>query len=111
DVGTSPRSVAIGDLNGDGRPDLAVANSGSNNVSALLGNGDGTFLQTAFNYAVGPGPVSLAIGDLNGDGRPDLAVANGGSYTVSVLLNTGLSAFIAQQPSSANVNQSENAAF
>ena len=43
DVGTSPRSVAIADFNGDGIPDLAVANAGSANVSALLGNGDGRF--------------------------------------------------------------------
>jgi hypothetical protein len=48
-VGDEPESVAIGDLNGDGALDLAVANYTSNDVSVLLGNGDGTF-QTAMNY-------------------------------------------------------------
>ena len=65
----------MGDFNGDGKPDLAVANSGSNNVSVLLGNGDGTF-QAAVNYAAGNAPNSVAVGDFNGDGKADLAVAN-----------------------------------
>ena len=74
-AGDGPNSVAIGDLNGDGDPDLAVANMDSNNVSVLLGNGDGSFL-SAVNYGAGDGPSSVAIGDLNGDANPDLAVAN-----------------------------------
>jgi uncharacterized protein (DUF2141 family) len=51
-TGTNPSSVAIGDLNGDGRLDLAVANAGSNTVSVLLGNGDGSF-QAQTQYATG----------------------------------------------------------
>src|SRR5437867_12391463 len=66
-VGTNPQSIAVGDLNGDGRPDLAVANAGSNDVSVLLGNGDGSF-QAAQSFAVGNGPTSVAVGDFNGDG-------------------------------------------
>ena len=77
-----------GDFNGDGRPDLAVANYGSNDVSVLLGNGDGTF-QPQVTYAVGSSPVALVAGDFNGDGRPDLAVANYGANDVSVLLGNG----------------------
>jgi hypothetical protein len=92
DAGDFPRSVAIGDLNVDGYPDLAVANDFSNNVSVLLGNGDGSF-QNAGNYAAGAGPRSVAIGDLNVDGYPDLAVANGGSDNVSVLLGNGDGSF------------------
>jgi len=87
-AGTSPLSAAIGDLNGDGRADLAVANQGSNDVSVLLGNGDGSF-QPAVAYRVQRSPFSVAMGDLNGDGRLDLAVSNEGSDDVSVLLNTG----------------------
>ena len=78
-------SVAIADLNGDGYPDLVVANqcltevcSGnpSGAVSVLLGNGDGTF-QTPVNYGSdGHDASSVAIADLNGDGYPDLAVSN-----------------------------------
>ena len=55
-AGTNPNSVAVGDFNGDGKPDLAVANGGSNTVSVLLGNGDGTF-QAAVTYGAGSEPV------------------------------------------------------
>jgi hypothetical protein len=87
-VGTGPASVAIGDLNGDGKRDLAVANTGSNSVSVLLGNGAGGFGK-ARNFAAGAAPQSVAIGDLNGDGKRDLAVADTGSNSVSVLLGNG----------------------
>jgi hypothetical protein len=91
-AGTTPRSVAVGDFNGDGNPDLVVANSESDNLSVLLGIGDGTF-QAARNYFVptGSSPVSVAVGDFNGDGKADLAVANigGQTGTVSVLLGNG----------------------
>jgi hypothetical protein len=78
-------SVAVGDFNGDGRPDLVVADLFSTDVRLLLGNGDGTF-GTAASYAVGPGPSSVALGDFNSDGILDIAVADSGSATVSVLL-------------------------
>src|SRR5437773_8612290 len=88
EAGTAPTSVAMGDFNGDGRPDLAVLNRVSQDVSVLLGNGDGTFgAQTRF--AAGSYPYSVAVGDFNGDGRPDLAVANYLSNDVSVLLGKG----------------------
>ena len=89
----------MADFNGDGKPDLAVANHNvSNDVSVLLGNGDGTF-QTAQNFAAGLTPSSVAVGDLNGDGKPDLAVANNSrdSGTVSVLLGNGDGTFQAAQ--------------
>jgi hypothetical protein len=87
-----PFSVAIGDLDGDGHPDLAVANLESNTVSVLLGTGNGSF-DAPSSFAVGAGSSSVAIGDLNGDGHPDLAVANESSNTVSVLLGTGNGSF------------------
>ena len=85
-------SVAVGDFNGDGKADLAVANYRSSNVSVLLGNGNGTF-QAAVNYGAGTYPHSVAVGDFNGDGKPDLAVANYGSNNVSVLLGNGNGTF------------------
>src|SRR3989442_222466 len=92
---TNPQSLAVGDLNGDGRPDLAVANPMDNTVSVLLGNGDGTF-QAAPTYDIACCRArSVAVGDFNGDGRPDLAVASGGG--VSVLLGNGDGTFQAAQ--------------
>jgi hypothetical protein len=87
-TGTSPFSVAIGDLSGDGIPDLATANADSNSVSVLLGNGDGSF-QTQTQYLTGAYPISVAIGDVNGDNIADLATANFNSNTVSILLGSG----------------------
>lgn len=64
----SPASVAIEDLNGDGNNDLAVANGGTNTVSVLLGDGDGTF-QAHVEYATGTDPT-VAIDDLNNGWQP-----------------------------------------
>jgi uncharacterized repeat protein (TIGR01451 family) len=99
-VGISPVAMAAGDFNGDGKPDLAVANQGDwttanpGSVSILLGKGDGTF-QPAVDYPAGQTPNSIAVGDFNGDGKLDLAVANQGLVTigidgsVSILLGKG----------------------
>ena len=96
-TGSSPRSVAIGDLNGDNILDLAVANfATAGTVSVLLGNGNGTF-QAQQQFTTGNRTESVAIGDLNGDNIPDLAVANRVSNTVGVLLGNGNGTFQAQQ--------------
>jgi hypothetical protein len=87
-VGLTATSLAAGDFNGDGKLDLAVATDSSNNVSVLLGNGDGTF-QPAVNYGVGVSPRALALGDFNGDGKIDLVTANTYSNNVSVLFGNG----------------------
>jgi hypothetical protein len=99
----SSQYVALGDVNGDGKPDVLVANdcvSDSNcsngTVSVLLGNGDGTF-QTAVIYnSGGQNAVSVVLGDVNGDGKPDAVVANScasnsscSNGSVSVLLGNG----------------------
>jgi hypothetical protein len=91
-VGAGSRAVAVGDLNGDGNTDIATANTGSSNVSVLLGDGTGSF-GTATNFSVGSNLFALAIGDLNGDGNADIATANYFSNTVSVLLGDGTGSF------------------
>jgi hypothetical protein len=92
-VGSEPSAVAVGDFNGDGALDLAVANEGSGTVSILLANGDGSF-QPAQDFTAWPNPSSLAVGDFNGDGILDLAVTNAGAQgTVSILLGNGDGSF------------------
>jgi hypothetical protein len=85
----TPNSVAVGDFNGDGKPDLVSANFNSNNMSVWLGNGDGTF-QPVVTYTTGaPGAISVAVGDLNRDGKLDVVVANENSSNVGALLGNG----------------------
>jgi hypothetical protein len=91
-VGAGPLSVAVGDFNGDGIQDLAVANQSSANVSILLGTGTGSF-GAATNFAAGRLPVSVAVADFDGDGIQDLAVATNVSDNVSILLGTGTGSF------------------
>lgn len=91
-VGVSPTALAADDLNGDGKPDLAVTNNdGSGTLSVLLNttaNGAGvpTFAAQQV-FATGTSPSAIRIADINGDGKKDLVVANNGTL-VSVYLNT-----------------------
>ena len=92
-----PRGVALGDVNGDGRPDVVTANAPAANtlaatVSVLLGTGTGAFGPHT-DYPTGNNPFGLALGDVNGDGRLDVATANYGAGSVSVLVGTGTGAF------------------
>ncbi|MDZ8053586.1 MAG: FG-GAP-like repeat-containing protein [Aulosira sp. ZfuVER01] len=91
-VGSSPSSVVVKDLNGDGKLDLAVANTGDNNISVLLNDGNDGF-GTPINFAVGTNPVFLTSEDVDGDQKLDLLVANADDNTISVLLNDGNGSF------------------
>jgi uncharacterized repeat protein (TIGR01451 family) len=96
-AGTNPLSLSIADFNGDGRPDLAVANFGDSSLTMLLGDGAGGFVSAPYNpLAVGTSP-SVVSGDFNGDGVVDLATANYVDNTVTVLLGTtGLTISVSQ---------------
>jgi hypothetical protein len=86
--------VALGDVNGDGKLDIVAANNGSDNISVLKNNGDGTFA-AAVNYSVGPYPSAIALGNIDGDTDLDVVVANNGGSSISVLKNNGTGAFAA----------------
>ena len=96
-TGTAPRSVAVGDFNGDGDPDLAVANQSNTqppgSVSILLGQAGGGTFGTHTTYNTGTGPTSVAVGDFNADGDPDLVLTNFNNNSVSVLLGGAAGTF------------------
>jgi hypothetical protein len=89
---TYPSSVAIGDLNGDGSPDLVAVDSYPSAVFVLLNRGDGSF-RAKRKYRAGPFPEMVTIGDLNGDGKLDLATISPRASTVSTLINRGDGSF------------------
>lgn len=93
--GSGSISVAVADINGDGKPDLLTANYASRTVSVLPGNGAGHF-GTATSFSTGGNsPRSLAIADVNGDGKLDVTTANATSNNVAVLLGNGAGGFAA----------------
>ncbi|HET6261835.1 MAG TPA: VCBS repeat-containing protein, partial [Chloroflexia bacterium] len=86
--GAHPYFVTTGDVNNDGNTDVVAANGDGDDVSVLLGNGDGT-LNEGTIFEAGENPLHVAVGDLNGDGNADLVAPNSGSSNVSVFLGDG----------------------
>lgn len=98
-VGSNPLSVSIQDVNADGKPDVVVANHGSNTVSVLRniftnGAAGTAFFAEKIDFPAGNSPRSVVVTDLDGDKKVDIAVANEGSNTISVLRNTTVPATI-----------------
>jgi len=92
-TGLEAQSIVAGDFNGDGKIDLATANTGSDTLTVLLGNGDGTFTAAA-SPSTGLDPNFVVAVDINGDGKTDLVVSNEQS-NVTVLLGNGNGTFTA----------------
>jgi hypothetical protein len=88
-TGPGPSSIAVGDFNHDGKPDIAVVvgETYTSDVAILLGNGDGTFQPPAY-YTVGVGPTSIVAADFNHDGNLDLAIASQSAY-IGILMGNG----------------------
>ncbi len=93
-TGINPTNVAVADFNNDMKPDLAVSNQVTNDVSILLGIGDGTFMPQTV-YAAGSSPYAVVAGKFNADNNFDLAVSNSASNNVSILLGNGNGTFSA----------------
>ena len=89
-VASTPNALAITDFNGDGFPDVVVANGIVDSISVFLGKGDGTLLLPRLDYSSNAGTFSLAIGDFDHDGRKDVAAISGGTPNlVLVYLGNG----------------------
>ncbi|MGH9840185.1 MAG: FG-GAP-like repeat-containing protein, partial [Blastocatellia bacterium] len=115
-VGTRPFFAAAGNFNGDNRPDLAVANLDSRNVTILLGQSNGGLSQAPGSPVSVPGEAYAVVArDFNGDGRTDLAVKNtlgmkGSSGYLSILLGNGSGGFT-PAPSFGAVSQPSTIGF
>jgi len=93
EYGYQPAAIAVGDFNGDGKPDLAIANRANRMVWLLFGDGTGAFTPAPNPYYAGAGSVAMVAADFNGDGHTDLAIANYADGTVSVLPGDGAGGF------------------
>ena len=89
-TGKSPQAVAVGDFNGDGMPDFAVANNTDSTISVFLGQPNGTFKAlTPFSTGASTAPTAMATADFNGDKKLDLAVVLNGANSVDVFTGKG----------------------
>jgi flagellin-like hook-associated protein FlgL len=100
-TGANPRSVTLGDLNGDGVLDMITADTGGSTASIMLGNGDGTF-KARTTVQTGAFPYSVTLGDLNGDGVLDIVTAGG--TTASIMLGNGEGTFKAPTTASTGLS-------
>ncbi|CAF1512456.1 unnamed protein product [Adineta steineri] len=95
--GSGPYPVTVGDVSGDGKPDIIVTNYKIGTVGVLLNAGNGTFLaQVAYPTGTTYDTWSVSLADMNGDSKLDIVVGNAASNNIGILLNTGNGTFGAQ---------------
>jgi hypothetical protein len=93
-VGKGPGPILLADVNHDGHLDILVANTESETLSVLLGDGKGHFVEAAGSpFACGKGANDIAVGDMNGDGNPDVIIANTQTPYITILLGDGKGGF------------------
>ncbi len=93
-AGKGPASIAIADVNHDGKPDIVVANSADGTIGVLLGDGKTNFVPASGSpFLCGKSPNDIAVADMNGDGNPDLVIANTGTPYLTILLGDGHGGF------------------
>ncbi|HEV2383216.1 MAG TPA: FG-GAP-like repeat-containing protein [Terriglobia bacterium] len=117
-TGQSPQALVTADFNGDGLPDVAVANQGAKTVSILLGCSPaskpacttGAAFQKHVDYAVGSNPIAIVAADFNGDGKLDLGVVNSSDNSISILIGNGDGTFQNQAVSAVGTNPDSIAA-
>ena len=101
-VGTAPASLTVADVNGDGIPDMLIADQGSNDIAVIFGsydsNGDWLGIAGPRLKSGGDGPIAVTVRELSGDSVSDLAIVNGGSGTVTFLRGVGRGFFDDQDP-------------
>ena len=102
--GQAPWNVVVGDIDGDGNPDLAVASDNAGSVSILPGNGDGTFNTVTYVATGGQQVGSVTLGDFDGDGNLDLATTSAPDNAVYVLINNGNNDFTFGPPKKYTMN-------
>ena len=109
-TGQSPQALVTADFNGDGIPDVAVANQGAKTVSILLGGTAGAVFAPHVDYAVGANPIAIVAADFNNDGKLDLAVVNSSDASISILIGNGDGTFQNQAVNAVGINPDSIAA-
>ncbi|HEY5197419.1 MAG TPA: putative Ig domain-containing protein [Solirubrobacteraceae bacterium] len=112
-AGSTPSAIVIGDLNGDGLPDIAVANKLPNTVTVFEKDAADSRYTPSSLPVSGSGPVSLTLGELTGDGKPDLVTANGfsGDLTLFTQVPPAAPVFTADSPPAGEVGAGYAYAF